>query len=184
MIFSEVIVAKKPVDSNPNKWLLSFADLLSLILTFFVLIYSMAEPMQFTNEHREDYNSSIAFQRGLDASQIESAQQKNVLDNTYLLGVISDKTANDDGMKGFVASIDEEELKISISRDRLNVDSAKSLFQTIDGIGGQMRFVSADLATSRDVANQFQKLGMQNPITYFEDKSLQNNIEIIIYPEF
>lgn len=184
MSHSEYIIEKKPVPDTANKWMLSFADLLSLVLTFFVLIYSMADPIQFTNKHTEDYNSSIAFQLGESPSQIKSAKQNTVVDNDYMLQVFADKSNNDEGMKKFSAKIADNNLTVQISMDNLTPSSIKAFIDTISGIDTDIRFVTQDLATSRDVANQFKNQGMENPIGYFEDKNLQNNLEIIIYPEF
>lgn len=184
MIRSEHIIAKKPVPDNANKWMLSFADLLSLILTFFVLIYSMADPIQFTNKHKEDYNSSIAFQLGDAPSQIKSAKQQTNVDNNYMLQVFADKSNNDEGMKSFIANIVDNKLTVKIPLDNLNELAIKSFRDTITSLDATIRFVTADVATSRDVAIQFKNQGLPNPISYFEDKSLQNNLEIIIYPEF
>jgi hypothetical protein len=39
-------------------------------------------------------------------------------------------------------------------------------------------------AGARDVAYKLQKLGMSGDIGYYEDKNLQNKIEIVIYPQF
>lgn len=174
---------KKPTPKNSNQWMLSFADLLSLILTFFVLIYAMAEPVQFTNEHKEDYNSSIAFQTSEDSSQIKSAKSTVVLDNEYLSSVLENKIANDEGMKNFNVRITDDKLMVATLNDNLSDEGIAALNETIGEISSEIQIISSDIGTARDVANKFKEIGIHAKISYFEDKSLQNKVEIIVYPK-
>lgn len=176
-------ISKKPVEHNPNKWMLSFADLLSLVLTFFVLIFAMAEPIQFTNEYENTNNSSIAFVIGKDDSKI-TLEKEVAIDNNYLQDVLTNKILNDEGMESFSTKIREGKLVIFGTNENLNDISIEALYNTIKDVEGEMRFVAKDLSTAKSVAYKFMAVGMKNHISYFANKDLQNKVEIIIYPKF
>ncbi len=176
-------ISKKPVEHNPNKWMLSFADLLSLVLTFFVLIFAMAKPIQFTNEYKENYNSSIQFEQGDEESQIKLAQEVAVEDE-YLLSIILNKIENDEGMEEFSAMLENDKLTLQIANKDLTEAAATALYNTIKSTASETWLIASSLGSAKKAAYLLKNTGMKRKISYYSDKSLQNIVKIIVYPKF
>lgn len=179
----ETKFSKKPVEHNPNKWMLSFADLLSLVLTFFVLIYAMADPIQFTNQHIDTNNSAISFQLGEDKEKIK-LKNEVLVDNKYLKNVIQNKIANDEGMELFKTKTSGGNLIISSDISNLTPLSIKALQDTLKATNADIRFVAGTLKDAQLVAYKFTEAGMKNKVSYYEESRLQSMVDIIVYPKF
>lgn len=176
--------ASKPRPNNSQKWMLTFADLLSLILTFFVLIYSMADPIQFTNTYNEDFNSSKLFEVDNNESKIQLGIEKNVVDNSYMQNIFQNKIGNEQDLKNLKTKIDNDKFVVFASKETIDDKTLLAFYQTVKSFDNQIRIIAQDLNDSHNIAHKLQQLGMTNNLGYFEDNNLQNTIEIVIYPQF
>ena len=177
-------IVKKETTANPNKWLFSFADLISLILTFFILIFSMADPIQLTNEYTNSYNSPIAMQEDNKSSKIALTKEHGAVDNDYLLSIIKNKIANDDGMRRLNVKIIDGKLTIYAHKNSFGPKAIQAMYDSIAPLSSATSIVAKNLEEARAVAYKLNKLGLTDNLTYSLDKNLQNNIKIIIYPRF
>lgn len=83
---------------NSNTWIVSFTDIMALMLTFFVLLYSMSSPEQnkwkeMTSGIQKQLNRSInaPYQSGVQESiEIAKINFKEALDLNYLSAIIND----------------------------------------------------------------------------------------------
>jgi len=167
-----------------NRWLMSFADLLSLILTFFVMLYSMTDPIQINTKPSKNYNSAVEFKDGGKDAKIALENPLATVDNGYIESVIRDKIIHDDGMKKLHVKIINDKLTVYADKTSYTDQTIKALYDTITPLSSVTGVVASDLATARDVAHKFNKLGMTDNLTYFEDNNLQNNVKILIYSKF
>lgn len=167
-----------------QKWMFSFADLLSLILTFFVLIYSMADPMQLTNILKNDNNSAIALERGNEETKIKLSLPKNLIDDDYLMQVFADKIANDEGMQIFKTKTENDRFYISTKAELIKPTSTQALFETISRFDNDKKIVAGTLDIARNFALELKKYGKIENLSYFEKSELADKIEVIIYPQF
>lgn len=177
-------ITKKKVTDNPNKWLFSFADLISLILTFFILIFSMAEPIQLTNQYTEGYNSPIAMQKDINGSKIRLAQIDDTIDNQYVESIIRNKIANENEMRKLNVKIIDDKLTIYAHKNIFTPEAIQAIYDTITPLSSATAVVAGRLAEARAVAYKLNNVGMTENLSYSEDKNLQNNVKIIVYPKF
>lgn len=173
----------KPASSN-NRWLISFADLISLILTFFVMLYSMTDPVQIIPKPTKKFNSSIEFEESGKNSQVKLQTQPGNVDNEYMESIIRDKIANDDDMKKLQVKIIDDKLTIYSSIDVLTDATIKAIYDTLSPLAASTGVVASNLTKARAVAYKFNKVGMEEELSYFEDNNLQNNVKILVYPKF
>lgn len=177
-------IVKKPSTDNPNRWMFSFADLLSLILTFFILIFSMADPIQLTNQYRKDFNSPVAFQDGSKESQITIASDQNVIDSDYLALIIKDKTRKDDGMKAFQISTSDESLILTTNKTSINDLSIQAIYDSFKPLPCKISVVANSYENSRAIAQKLHDIGLNENLSYFRDKQLGDDVKVIVYPKF
>lgn len=85
-------------------WLISFTDVMALMLTFFVLLYSMSVPEEdkweevtaaFGSEFQEKYSKPYSKSGVMDAIQIDKVRSSRALNVDYLQGIIEDLLAHE-----------------------------------------------------------------------------------------
>jgi len=131
-------------------WLLTFTDVMALMLTFFVLLYSMAQPdVKKWSEMSAAINSNFSkryapkFEEGtIDAITIDRISQPNALDLRYLASIVQqalDRSANTDGI---LLIAQQDALVISMPNDlffdagraEIGAEGQRALFE----IGGAL----------------------------------------------
>ncbi len=137
-------------DEGPSLWLITFTDIMALMLTFFVLLYSMSVPEE---EKWEDISNSVTkgfskfyspqyFQGPQDALSIEKLDLSEALDLQYLQTLLEKVISNDEGLKDIVIIPQDNRLIISlpqdllfeVGKDEVSVRGQKALF----ALGGSM----------------------------------------------
>lgn len=143
-----------------STWLISFTDVMALMLTFFVLLFAMSNPKQedwenFTQQIQENFNrfqGALDNRGGEDAININKINYSQALDLNYLRVLVE-------------ALIEEEE---NLSSARL-IDTGESLIislsQNILFESGQARVKTGGTETLFILANALQRI--------------QNRIEIV-----
>lgn len=108
-------------------WLITFGDIMALMLTFFVLLYAMAEPKQeewsdmtaaLNNEFNKFYSS------GQDAGQqdtinIEKLDYSSALDLEYLQALVTQLVEGESILQDIVLIPQEDRLVVSLPNDLL-----------------------------------------------------------------
>lgn len=110
-----------PNENKPenNYWLITFADLISLMVAFFVMLYSMANPKEqdfkFKVEAIES-KSMVVEVKGEQASKfgLHRTFAKRALGLNYLEAVLSSKIEDNEMFKGLLLTSDDEHLIISM----------------------------------------------------------------------
>ncbi len=108
-------------------WLLTFTDVVALMLTFFVLLYSMSTP---SAESWQEINSGLDRYYGRQKSpewykgpqddvDITRIDYSNALDLNYLSSIISDVLEKHDRLKNIIIFPQGENLVISLPQDLL-----------------------------------------------------------------
>lgn len=128
--------AKRPEASNAG-WMLTFADLLSLLLTFFVLVFSMST-IRFDSwkdvveTMRDEFNpnySEISLQQFENPQPVARASTRG-LNLNYLQALIERDIARYPGLEGTVVRRHGDRVVISISADTLFAEKSG---QFLDG---------------------------------------------------
>lgn len=136
MSLKENITSNKQENNDSSAWLVSFADLLSLMLTFFVLLYSMSDIPQ---KKWSEYSSSIV--EYITGSKLNIFKQKTAINKQQKTSSLSDKKASHlsyivtllDGtkidnqpIKNFVTyQIDQGSLIINLDKNIIDVNEDK-----------------------------------------------------------
>jgi len=108
-------------------WLISFTDVMALMLTFFVLLFAMSHPRedewdQFTDKVQESFNKFYGqtLNRGQqDAVNIEKINLSRALDLNYLRAILEDLIEKDSTLKMVKLINQKEGLIISLPQEML-----------------------------------------------------------------
>lgn len=114
---------EKQEDEKPNQaWMMTFADLLSLVLTFFVLLYSMSalesnKWEEISQSLAQKLNPSIEVERETPAASrsIEKISLPKAMSLDYLSAIIADKFRDSTGLQeAFTLQYQDDRLVISL----------------------------------------------------------------------
>jgi flagellar motor protein MotB len=169
--------------NKPARWMLSFADLLSVILCFFVLMYSMSIPNQ---EAKEKYDNNSTNPANLETSN----KQKNVtltktdinLSTSYLMNVISEKANRDEDLKKLNLSAVGENIVISLTEAEFTTQLAPKIAALLKPISNDIFLFTGNLDKSYDVANTLKQNYMEKDIALIESPKHKGRIDFVIYP--
>ena len=102
-------------EAGSSLWLITFTDIMALMLTFFVLLYSTAGfTKQFSPTFAERWN------RGKQETiNIEKVDFTNALPLTYLVKVISNNIDNDENLQNIVLIPQKDHLIVSVPTELL-----------------------------------------------------------------
>lgn len=112
---------------GPSIWLISFTDVMALMLTFFVLLFAMSNPKE---EDWEDFTSTLqnnfnryygqALNNGFqDTINIEKIDFNEALDLNYLRALITELIAKENSLKTVTLVSRPDHLIISLPEDML-----------------------------------------------------------------
>jgi chemotaxis protein MotB len=117
----------KSDDEEPisTLWLLTFTDVMALMLTFFVLLYSMAQPdIEKWSEMTAAINSNFSkryapkFEAGsIDAINIDRINRPSALDLRYLASIVQQALDRSENTEGILLIAQSDALVISMPND-------------------------------------------------------------------
>ncbi len=155
--YDQTNMMKNVVGEGKNKWMLTFADLLSLILTFFVLLYSMSVPeipkwqviTESLSQRLKPKHEKVYVPPAAELS-IPTVSYRTASDLNYLKTIIEDKI-NDVSMMQDIVSLKPlsdrliielrgktlfEENKVSLSDTGMQITSALGII--LESIGNHI----------------------------------------------
>tara|TARA_R110002096_G_scaffold435927_1_gene664305 strand:+ start:69861 stop:70565 length:705 start_codon:yes stop_codon:yes gene_type:complete len=110
--------------SDPNSWMVIFADLLALLLTFFVLMFSMssvqvAEWQAMVTSLSENLNPERAKIQDIDWNKIDEALtfEETALSLDYLKNIFEEKLSHDPILTRSTVTVLDDRLAISLPAD-------------------------------------------------------------------
>lgn len=169
--------------NKPARWILSFADLLSVILCFFVLMYSMSQP---NDKIVEKYDNNSTNQASINTSpnnqNIKIAKTDINLSTSYLMNVIAEKANRDSDLQQLNLSQKGENIVISLTETQFNSQLAPKLSALLKPISNDIFLFTSDLDKSYDVANILKQNYMDKNITIIESPNRKGKIDFVIYP--
>lgn len=112
---------------GPSLWLITFTDIMALMLTFFVLMYSMSVPQE---EKWEEISDSLIkgfskfyapkyYQGAQDTLSIEKLDLSDALDLNYLATILQKIIEGDERLQDIVLIPQDDRLIISLPQDLL-----------------------------------------------------------------
>lgn len=112
--------------AQANAWMLTFADLLSLVLTFFVMLYAssaMIEPkwrkVAASLTHRLNPDKMVHDIILTADKNVPLIEAKEAVDLSYLYSLVSQKIAAQKTLSGLQLHLQEEKLALSLPNDML-----------------------------------------------------------------
>lgn len=113
---------KQELAEQGGVWLITFTDLMALMLTFFVLLFSMVDPQE---KQWEEFTGSLAPRNGSfegqslnrgpqDAINVARINYSRALDLTYLESLIRTLLAEEKGLEMIMVSTQSDALVLSI----------------------------------------------------------------------
>jgi chemotaxis protein MotB len=146
-------------------WLITFTDTIALMLTFFVLLYSMATP---SKERFEEMTSAMTRQFGQyfsqssnagpqDAIEIDRIDFSSALDLNYLQSLLQARIENDDLLRNVLIIKQKKRLVISVPSELL-FDQGKAEIQ-VDG--RRALFALGDILSR--IRNAIEIIGHSDP---------------------
>ena len=114
-------------EGSTSLWLITFTDIMALMLTFFVLLYSMSAPEEeqwdsvtkgITNQITKTYSApqSAGQQREINISKIDFSKAQSL---QYLNSVLGNAIEKDEALKNITLIQQEDSLIVSIPEDLL-----------------------------------------------------------------
>lgn len=169
-------------ESGSPQWMVSFADLLSLILTFFVLIYSMANPMQMTNIFKNQYNSVLQNESDIIFSEIEMETDSAVNSSAYLKNIFKNKIGGDKELQALGINSKDGKFFISVPFGSLTDGRIEKIADFIRPFEREKHIYASQLDNSKIIADKLERLGVSDGLGFYQKPGLQDRIDIIIYP--
>ncbi len=153
-------------EGDSSLWLVTFTDVMALMLTFFVLLYAMSQPQEeawteitasFNEQFGETY--SAKFEEGRqDAITIDRVDFAEALDLGYLKTLLSQIIEKDENLENIVLIHQDKRLVISLPQDLLFEPGQAD----VRGRGRRALFVLGG-ALAR-IKNRIEVLGHADPI--------------------
>ena len=145
---------KKKQEEPPPLWLITFTDIMALMLTFFVLLYSMSIPeVQKWEELTSSINKGFSkfyspqqFAGAQDTISIDKIDRSEALNLDYLRGLIEEKVRESDTLDDVVIITGVDRLIISMpenllfeaGQDQVKTEGKRALF-SLGGLLARIR---------------------------------------------
>lgn len=173
--------------SSPTqpRWIISFADLLSVILAFLVLSYSMSLPpnKETTGFDKKEGDNVFSVKKSETETKVNiDLGSGDDLSTNYLYQITEKKIKNDAELssKLKLQSVGDS-LVITLSASNY-IALAPKLTQMLKNIKNDIWIYSNNLQTSRRAYEELQKKGFDKTITYVEKEMPDHRIDIVIHP--
>ncbi len=175
-----------PAISGPPRWMMSFADLMSVILTFFVLLFSMSVPPhskdKIDNNMSKTAEATFAVSKTEVETNIKTAKTDQGMSTNYLTDVIKNKIAISPELAKARLVPDDEKLAISIKPTEFDDAYAKGMAGILKTLDNRVAIYSVNLDQSRAVMKKLQENGLEKNISFLESQDASGKIDIVIYP--
>ena len=177
-------LATNHVTYGPPRWMISFADLMSVILTFFVLLFSMSSPPKSSEEldNKLKGNSEAPYSAQSDnlKSKIKTARTDQDLSTNYLADVIENRVATYPELANSRITAGDDRLTISIAAAEFNDKFAANIAEILTSLNNRSAIYSENLDQSHAVVEKLQQSGLERNIAYFEGHDMQGKIDIVV----
>ncbi len=156
---------KRPKKENSERWLLTYSDLITLLLAFFIIMYgiSSADAQKFSK-------LSVGMKKAFNVGVLESDASASILDQT--MGIASE-AGSDEGMSASSTEVDAILSEMgSIMQDEYLADKV-SIGARVDGtaisVSGNLLFASGRADLRPDAVKLLQAVGkainrLPNPV--------------------
>ena len=164
------------------RWMLSFADLLSCILAFFVLLFSVSVPDEVKhNEYKKPIEAAYAVKKTTVVTNVQLARTDEDLSTNYLYDVMKEKIGAYPELKTVVLTPSPTELSMVVDVATFK-KSAPQMAAVLHAIPNRVEIYSADLDVSGKALEILNRFDLNKKIIYFEDRNLEHKIDIVVYP--
>lgn len=152
-------------DQANQTWLISFTDVIALMLTFFVLLFSMSQPKneewnEFTEKVQENFNKyygQVRERSAQDSINIERINFSQALNVKYLKALFTRIQEEEDALKIITMQETEDRLIVSLPQNLL-FDAGQA---TIKNSANRALIVLA--GTLRRIQNRVEVIGHTDP---------------------
>ncbi len=174
---------KNAQDNEPavsSLWLVTFTDIMALMLTFFVLLYSMSQPevekwSEMTAAINNNFSKTYAppqYAGTVDAISIEQVDNARALDLRYLASIIRPALERNENTKGVLMFMQPDALVISMPHG-LFFEAGKAQV----GAGGQRILFELGGALAK-IRNAIEVVGHADPRPVENSASFKSNWEL------
>ena len=168
---------KESLPTN-NRWIISFADLLSIILAFFVLIFSS---LQTNIKPTAPKNSGVAASPNTQLNNsVETTNPKEKYNLDYLKNVISEKLNSDPDLSSVTVSTNSTRLLLEMKESSVDSNLTKKLSEVIKS--NNFVIYSSDLDKSSETRKKFEQYLPEKKINFFASDAYSGKITIAIKP--
>jgi hypothetical protein len=167
------------IESPPanNRWIISFADLLSIILAFFVLIFSS---LQTNIKPTTQKNSGIAASPNTQLNNVEIASPKEKYNLDYLKNVISEKLNSDPDLSSVNLNTSSNRIILEMKESSLDNNLTKKLSEVIKN--NNFVIYTSSLDKSSEIRKNFEQYLPEKRINFFASDVYLGKITLAIKP--
>ena len=169
--------------STQPRWILSFADLLSVVLSFLVLAYSMSLP---ANTKKTEFNKSgagsFSLMSGEHKENIAIAKNSADLSTNYLYQVMEKKIAQDPALAPNITLRSQGDSLVMTMKVSSFIDIAPRLAQMLKVVKNDIWIYSSSIDNSYRAYSALAKSGFTKNLTFVETDMPNTQIDIVIHP--
>lgn len=171
---------------GPPRWMLSFADLMSVLLTFFVLLFSMSVPPESQDQKQNDLkntgDAAFSLKTAPLDTKIKIAKTDQALSTNYISDVIRNRMVDHPELAKANIEADDVKLTISISANEFTDEYAANLADILKSLTNRTSVYSSVIDQSKAVVEKLQQFGLDRNISFYESHDKSGKIDIVIYP--
>jgi len=183
-MLDDITITKPQSNTQQPQWMLSFADLMSLILTFFVLIYSMGKPIHKDNIYDDDRKTVVNANPDNKRNSVHIQRTDENMSTNYLLNVVQTKFDADPTLSKFKVGTEDDKIVIEINRNVFDPQSQLKLANVLRTIDNDTKIFSSKIDTSFEVSNKFTTNGLNKKMDILASHKIidPNLTKVVIYP--
>lgn len=169
--------------SSQPRWILSFADMLSVVLSFLVLAYSMSLPAQKKERFfGKEGGGAFSVHDSRHSEDIAIAQNNQDLSTNYLQQVTEKKIkANPELVNKIVLKAQGDSLVMTVDTNDF-ISVAPSLTQMLKVMKNDIWIYAANIDTCRNAYNELNKNGFSKNVTLIQSDLAKTQIDIVVHP--